>query len=50
MWEGNKARKIKRELNNIKYIPYDNSFTLKVYYENYVSTLNKIIYEIQTEY
>lgn len=41
--------KIRRDLNNIKYIPYDNSFTLKDYCENYNSTLNDMIYEIQFE-
>ena len=37
----------KRNLNNIRYIPYDNTFTLKDYCENYRTTLNEMVYEIQ---
>lgn len=39
----------KRDLNNIKYIPYDNRFTLRDYCENYISTLDKMVYEIQLD-
>lgn len=40
---------MKRDLNQIKYIPYDNSFTLADYAENYTKTLNEKVFEIQCE-
>lgn len=39
---------ITRELNNIKYIPYNEQFTLEDYCNNYIDTLNEMVYEIQT--
>ena len=37
-----------RILNNIKYIPYDNSFSLIDFAENYVHTLDEKVFELQT--
>lgn len=37
-----------RILNNIKYIPYDNSFSLIDFAKNYVHTLDEKVFELQT--
>ena len=39
----------KRDLNQIKYIPYDNSFSLIDYSENYTKTLHEKVFEIQCD-
>lgn len=40
---------IKRDLNQIKYIPYDNSFSLMDYTLNFNKTLHEKIFEIECE-
>lgn len=37
----------KRDLNQIKYISYDNSFSLIDYSKNYTKTLHEKVFEIQ---
>lgn len=39
----------KRDLNQIKYVPYDNSFSLIDYAKNYTKTLHEKIFEIQCD-
>ena len=41
-------KKIKRDLNDIKTIPYNDTFSLKDFCENYAKTLDEKIYDIQT--
>jgi hypothetical protein len=40
---------IKRDLNQIKYVPYNDNFTLKDYAENYSKTLHEKVFEIQCD-
>lgn len=41
-------KKYKRNLNNIKSIPYNDTFSLKEFVENYTNIMNESLYELHT--